>query len=155
MPAQLRSRRRGDVDSFLRCRTYGHAWDEFTPIDLEAPWYGWRLSLRCIRCGTERHDNISYNNYSVMGRLYIYPDGYKIEVSQGEDRPTKEVFRDELFTQLRAQLKEAHGLGSEEEAPKKKRGGATITPIKKAAKKRTTAKAAAKKVRALGVRKRA
>ena len=154
MPAQLRSRRRGDVDSYLRCRTYGHAsWDEFTPIDLEAPWYGWRLSLRCIRCSTERHDNISYGTNFIMGRQYVYPDGYKIEVSQGEDRPGKEVFRDELFTQLRTQLKEAHGLGSEEEVPKKKRS-ATITPIKKATKK-STAKAAAKKGSAVGVRKRA
>jgi hypothetical protein len=156
MPAQLRSRRRGDVDSFLRCRTYGHAWDEFTPIDLEAPWYGWRLSLRCIRCSTERHDNISYGTNVIMGRQYVYPDGYKIETGKDGDRPTKEIFRDELFTQLRSQLRENNQLGSEEAAPRKgaKKSGATITPIKKATKKRT-AKAAAKKVRSSPVRKRA
>ena len=51
MPTRRRSR--GDED-FLGCRTYNHAWERFSPIDLEAPWYGWRLSLRCIRCASER-----------------------------------------------------------------------------------------------------
>jgi hypothetical protein len=98
-------------DQFLRCRTYSHAWDEFSPIDLEAPWYGWRLSLRCARCGAERHDNISYGTGEVMGRRYIYPDGYQYS----DGKPTKQIFREELFTRLRTQLRAQNALGEKEE----------------------------------------
>ena len=84
MPIRLRSNKDGDV--FLRCRTYSHAWDEFTPIDMESPSYGWRLSLRCVRCGTERHDTIAYGTGQVNGRQYIYVEGYQYI---GEDKPTK------------------------------------------------------------------
>jgi hypothetical protein len=100
-------------DDFLACRTYNHAWDKFNPIDLEAPWYGWRLSLRCLRCGTERHDNIAYGTGEVMGRRYIYAEGYQY---QGEDTPKKEQFREELFTKLRSELK-ATQFGTEEKPP--------------------------------------
>lgn len=115
-----------EVDAYVRCRTYNHAWDEFYPIDLPAPWYGWRLSLRCIRCQTERHDNYDFKG-RVMSRRYIYPDGYQ---HKGEDRPTKEVFREELFTRLRAQLEEHSAIGGDAEA----------TPI-------TTAKKSTKRTR--------
>jgi len=101
-------------DDFLACRTYNHAWDKFSPIDMDAPWYGWRLSLRCLRCGTERHDNIAYTTGEVMSRRYIYAEGYQYK---GEDTPKKEVFREELFTKLRAELKASHGLGTEEKPP--------------------------------------
>ena len=129
MPIRLRSKS-GD-DAFLRCRTYSHAWDEFAPIDMDAPWYGWRLSLRCVRCGTERHDNISYSSGMIMSRKYIYADDYQFK---NTETPTKEVFREELFSKLRADLKSHNALGGKEE-------NAKITPIKKA----TTKKAAAAK----------
>jgi hypothetical protein len=107
-----RNAREAQADAFLRCRTYSHSWDEFFPIDLAAPWYGWRLSLRCTRCATERHDNYDFKG-RVMSRRYLYPEGYR---TTGEDRPTKEIFREELFTKLRKQL-EAHAAvgGSEAE----------------------------------------
>ena len=120
-------------DSFDACRTYSHAWDRFNPIDMDAPWYGWRLSLRCLRCGSERHDNIAYGTGEIMGRRYIYAEGYQYK---GEDTPKKEQFREALFEKLRADLKTSHGLGSEEAVPKKK---SNVTPIT-AAKKRTSAK---------------
>jgi hypothetical protein len=137
MPRKVRG---GDTeyDAFVRCRTYNHAWDEFNPIDLEAPSYGWRLSLRCIRCTTERHDTIAYRSGQILSRRYIYPDGYQ---NKGEDRPTKEVFREELFVRLRAQLESSHALGSE---------NGNVTPITK---KTAARKAAA--VKKATVRKRA
>jgi hypothetical protein len=117
--------RRGNItqDAFVRCRTYNHAWDEFFPIDLEAPWYGWRLSLRCVRCGTERHDNIAFGTGEMMGRRYIYPEDYQLH---GEDKKDRTVFREELFESLRAQLETHNGLGGNSKK---------ITPIKKASKK--------------------
>lgn len=120
-------RPRRSEDAFLQCRTYNHAWDRFNPIDLDAPWYGWRLSLRCMRCSTERHDNIAYGTGEVMGRRYIYAEGYQY-AGEKDERPSKEEFREELFTKLRAQLKDYNGLGPKTEK-------SNITPIKKAAKK--------------------
>jgi hypothetical protein len=125
-PARVRVRG-ADItdDAFIRCRSYNHSWDEFFPIDLEEPWYGWRLSLRCIRCSTERHDTIDFKG-QVMSRRYIYPEGYQ---QKGEDKMDRTVFREELFSRLRGQLEKAHGIGGE--VPK-------VTPIgnsKKVAKK--------------------
>lgn len=96
--------------AYLRCRSYGHAWDEFNPIDMEAPWYGWRLSLRCLRCTTERHDNIDFKG-KVMGRRYIYPQGYQ------QKGVPKVVFREELFSKLRSKLEKANQIGEDVPAP--------------------------------------
>jgi len=98
----------------VKCRSYGHAWDEFNPIDLEAPLYGWRLSLRCTRCHTERHDNIDFKG-QVMGRRYIYAEGYSIKGA-----PQRTVFREALFDTLRGKLEKAHQVGGEVPAPAKK-----------------------------------
>jgi hypothetical protein len=105
-----------DLDTrFLPCRTYNHAWDEFTPIDLYPPLYGWRLSLRCIRCTTERHDTVAFNTGKVMSRRYIYPDGYQ------QKGVPKVVFREALFQRLRGKLEKANQIG--EEVPEPARRG--------------------------------
>ena len=111
-------------DDFVRCRTYNHAWDQFYPIDLEPPWYGWRLSLRCLRCQTERHDNYDFKG-QIMGRRYFYPDGYQ---TKGEDKPTKQMFREELFSKLRDQLTSHSQVATANESD-------NVTAIKKAARK--------------------
>lgn len=72
-----------------RCRSFGHAWDDFTPIDKRPPPFGWRLSLRCVRCTTERHDIIDRLG-RVASREYVYPDGY----AQTGRRPRTEWRRD-------------------------------------------------------------
>ena len=92
-------------DAFIKCRNYLHAWDEFYPIDLDPPMYGYRLSLRCIRCGTERHDNIDFKG-RVMGRRYLYPEGYQ------QRGVPKVEFREALFNRLRAKLEEANQVGT-------------------------------------------
>ena len=138
-PAAVRVRGADTTDdAFVRCRTYSHAWDEFYPIDMEAPWYGWRLSLRCMRCGTERHDNIAHGTGQMMGRRYMYPEGYQ---NKGEDRPTKEVFREELFERLRSQLEEHAAVGGK--APDN--GDAKVTPITTKKATATTTKKTARK----------
>ena len=103
-------RERDTEYDFVRCRTYNHAWDEFFPIDMERPWYGWRLSLRCVRCHTERHDIYDYNQ-QLSQRRYIYPDGY--QTPKGEEKPDRAVFREELFSRLREKLEESHSIGEE------------------------------------------
>ena len=99
--------------AFSRCRSYGHAWEEFNPVDMYAPVYGWRLSLRCLRCQTERHDNLDFKG-RVIGRRYIYPDGYR----QKGVPPV--FFREALFQSLRAKLEKANAIG--EDVPEPARG---------------------------------
>jgi hypothetical protein len=100
-------------DTYVRCRSYGHAWDEFAPIDLHAPLYGWRLSLRCLRCQTERHDNLDFKG-RVMSRRYLYADGYQ------QKGVPKVIFREALFSKLRAKLEKANQIGGEIPEPEKK-----------------------------------
>ena len=85
-------------DEVVRCRTYGHAWDEFTASDLGPPMLDWRLSLRCIRCQTERHDEIDLLG-NVGARRYIYLDGYKTVVS--EEKMTRYEYRQTLYERFR------------------------------------------------------
>jgi hypothetical protein len=92
----------------LRCRTYGHAWDEFYPDNLGIPMYGWRLSLRCVRCETERHDIIERTG-AVGARRYIYPDGYKL----GREAASREEMRLSLFASVRSQLAKVNALNEE------------------------------------------
>lgn len=60
---------------FVRCRTFGHAWDEFVPVGMRKPSFGFRISLVCTSCGKERHDVIDQLG-QVAYRDYVDPDGY-------------------------------------------------------------------------------
>jgi hypothetical protein len=88
----------------IRCRTYGHAWDEFSPIDLGPPEFGWRLSLRCTRCLTERHDTIDLNG-GVAVRRYIHPEGYSDVL--GEEKMTRAEYRQALYSRFRRSFSRA------------------------------------------------
>ena len=86
---------------FLRCRTWGHAWEDFVPLNVKVSW-GELWPLRCTRCGMERHDTI--NVHGALGsRRYIQPDGYKLTA---DETPTREVFRVELSNVLVAEHRE-------------------------------------------------
>jgi hypothetical protein len=101
--------RMGLDQAMLRCRTYGHAWDEFYPDNLGVPLYGWRLSLRCVRCTAERHDLIDHIG-QVGQRRYIYPDDYSL----GRDEtPTREEMRLSLFQSVRDKLAKAQAINDE------------------------------------------
>ena len=95
--------------AMLRCRTFGHAWDEFYPDNMGTPMFGWRLSLRCMRCTAERHDIIDRIG-AVGSRQYSYPDGYKLA---RDETPTREQMRLSLFASVRAQLDKAHAVNDE------------------------------------------
>lgn len=71
----------GIQDGMLKCRIFGHAWDE-VPIgavtDDYYPITGYRIvvALKCMRCGTARID--AWNRWGGLGaRKYLYEDGYK------------------------------------------------------------------------------
>ena len=68
----------------------------------------------------------------------MYPEGYQ---NKGEDRPTKEVFREELFERLRSQLEEHAAVGGK--TPEN--GDTKVTPITKKATATTTKKTVRKR----------
>jgi hypothetical protein len=99
---------------YTDCRTYSHAWSQFYPTDWEAPLSGWRLSLRCTRCDTQRHDLISASSGGLLGRRYEWPEDYRI----AGEAPSRDELRAQMFTRLKAQLAEHNAVGN-------------ITPIRK------------------------
>jgi hypothetical protein len=82
--------------AYLRCRTLGHAWDDFIPHGVRPRW-GELQTWRCVRCGTERHDTI--NALGALGqRRYVYPEGYQLAAD--EPRPSRDALRIELGRML-------------------------------------------------------
>lgn len=75
-----RSRKAMGIDEmpteYVQCRTFGHSWDEFIPTNMRKPSFGFRFSLICATCGTERHDLLDTNG-AVANRAYKYPDYYQ------------------------------------------------------------------------------
>jgi len=82
---------------YEKCRTWGHAWEDFIPMGKRPANWGSRFSLRCERCHAERHDVID-----GLGRLstrhYDYPEDYRMS---RDETPTREQLRLDLLKQLR------------------------------------------------------
>lgn len=100
-PTYVRGGKRPTEDDFTMCRTIGHAWDNFYP-NLEPPSMGWRFSLRCARCTSERHDIVGPRDGAVWARQYAWPDGYRLQ--RGVERPTRPDLRRAVFDRLREEL---------------------------------------------------
>lgn len=56
--------------AFIRCRTYGHSWDEFRPMGATREA---NLTLRCTRCMTVRYDIIDDATGDVVKRRLRVP----------------------------------------------------------------------------------
>lgn len=65
------------LDSYLKCKTVGHQWDDFTP-HRKPPAFGALQAWLCIRCTSERHDVVSWVDGSLIAREYRYPEGYRL-----------------------------------------------------------------------------
>lgn len=90
-------------DEYVKCRSWGHEWDTFNPLRRRAGW-GTLLSLRCTRCGTERHDTIDAHG-EVSAREYKYADGYQLTGTARGDRATAAQVRVEVLKRLRGERK--------------------------------------------------
>ena len=78
-------RARDLATEYVKCRALGHEWDTFQPISRKAA-RGYLVSLRCARCGMERHDTIdSLGNLST--RSYVQPEGYAFAADELPSRP--------------------------------------------------------------------
>lgn len=64
---------------YLMCRrsVCGHPWEPYQDGTLSTPSFGFRFSLRCTRCGTQRHDLRGFRG-ELLSRSYVYPDDYKM-----------------------------------------------------------------------------
>ena len=77
-------------DSYLQCRTYGHAWHE-TKSPRPPESHGWWLELRCSRCHTHRESFINGNTGESQGNRYKYPKHYELD-----EKVTRSQFRQVL-----------------------------------------------------------
>jgi hypothetical protein len=64
--------------------------------------FGDRLSLRCIRCQTERYDIVSWVDGSLLQREYVHPEGYAMA-----EKHTRSEFRATLIGLYRDEAKRA------------------------------------------------
>lgn len=100
-PKLTRAERAHLRDEYLRCRVIGHQWDEFDPVGMRKPHFGWRLSVRCERCSTERHDLINARG-EVGSRSYVYPEDYDIPGRAVRTELRTEIHRRRRTEPLRA-----------------------------------------------------
>lgn len=84
---------------FQTCRLAKHRWGFFVPgIGQRKPApYGRGFSLRCDRCGAERHDCFDSLG-GLASRSYVYPSGYEVAA---DERPTVEQLRLSLIKEQR------------------------------------------------------
>lgn len=89
--------------NLLRCRTFGHLWEEFVPVGVRRPSFGFRYALLCTSCGTERFDIIATTG-DVVHRKYYYADGYKLDLPATRDECRVEYKRRRNRTVRRGHL---------------------------------------------------
>lgn len=93
MPRATHQPSRQQQVAFIECKTFGHAWDEYNPTDvpeLQPGMYFDRITLRCTRCHTTRHDYLDRSG-GVEYRNYTYTDGYRD--TRDQPRPSRAVLR--------------------------------------------------------------
>lgn len=90
--------RYAQTTSYLLCRTVGHAWDVIN-ADKVGRRGGDPVWLRCERCNTERHDAIERGTGELVGRQYVYNDGYRHAFDRDDSAPTKVDYRRMLLTE--------------------------------------------------------
>lgn len=90
--------------TFVRCRTFGHAWDDVDATDTEQEQFdaSWNdgeahslLVTECSRCSMRRIDIVHLIGGGLRSRRYTYPEGYLMP--KGEHRPLRSDFRLELL----------------------------------------------------------
>lgn len=79
--------------SYVRCRTFGHSWDDI-PVT-EPHEDGPSFWLRCVNCHMVRRDVFDARYGYLLHRAYDQPEGYSLA---GEEIPTRDEFRLRLFT---------------------------------------------------------
>jgi len=83
-------------DKHLRCRTYGHAWQDGETD--ETPFFGVYLVIDCLRCRMQRRDIVDLTG-KVASRSYSKVEGYRLP---GVGR---QEFRAELVKRQQAKVK--------------------------------------------------
>jgi hypothetical protein len=101
MANRTSARNTGVRAEYQRCRTWGHAWEEFIPRNTRPRW-GELFTLRCTRCTTERHDTINALG-QLGGRRYVYPDDYRLAA---DETPTRDELRVALAQTLQREVRE-------------------------------------------------
>lgn len=109
MPGRVTGRRRrGDVlsqwaaklpESYLLCRDLGHVWQPFR-ASYDKAANGYRRTLRCSRCKTERSQILNLDGV-VRSGYYAYDDDYRAPAGTGNlDRNGRGTLRLESTLRL-------------------------------------------------------
>lgn len=64
------------MDEYIECRLFGHAWDKIPTNRKSLPGEA-RITLRCTRCTTLRHDVVSAFAGVLLSRSYDKPHNYR------------------------------------------------------------------------------
>ena len=98
---------------FVRCRTFGHAWDDVDPTSAEQDdhnlLFGSDIPLivtNCYRCDMRRLDVVNLTG-GLVQRRYQYPTGYLM--AKGEHRPKRAEFRLQLLANRKAMVTAKRG----------------------------------------------
>lgn len=107
MPA-TRRQFKGLKLAYLRCRTFGHRWEEQTTDWTPKVRFlqGWTETRRCESCSTTRREVWSYATGELFYRAYKYPSGYKlVDYELPEDMTLREAMRMETAIRARDKAK--------------------------------------------------
>jgi hypothetical protein len=78
--------------SYVRCRTFGHSWDDI-PVTEPHP-DGHSFWLRCVNCTMVRKDVFDRRYGELLHRQYEQPPDYSLAM---DETPTRNDFRLRLF----------------------------------------------------------
>lgn len=83
----MQSNGRAHPDDWLPCHAGPH-WMEPLPVPAGTPRPGGVVVAwwRCVRCTTERHDQLDPTTLQVVTRKYDWPDGYRAAAGEAHSR---------------------------------------------------------------------
>jgi hypothetical protein len=74
------------TDAYLKCRAYGHDWDDFPAMEVDSFRFtvaSYVEGLQCTRCHTERIMYFDHNMHRMGSPYYRKPPRYNTIVGQG------------------------------------------------------------------------
>jgi len=85
------ARRWANYDSYIECKTWGHAWEDYDSASTPRQPFRYREVVRCTRCATVRTRYMDAEGDTIGHPQYKYADGYR-DV-RGAEKPTRAEMR--------------------------------------------------------------
>lgn len=101
-----------DESGYLYCNVLGHSWDQIPTV--RQPEFGVPITLRCVRCHTERHDVVNRFTGRLESRNYAHPI----------DRPKRMAMTDARVAMMNTTLTQARATRAKQQRQRRKIQGA-------------------------------